>query len=107
MGRATWSLLKGPDALSGDFRLMKEVSTDAAPWAPRAQMAARQRSQDRTGSEQGGGCGCGSRHGLKAAPGALADKRVGSVKEQDSRDVWPEPHVLQKIVQLRRSFWGS
>lgn len=56
--------------------------------------------QDGTGSEGGGGCEFRSRTGLKTWPGVPVYKWVGGVREEDSQDVWPEPHMLQRMEQL-------
>lgn len=52
MGRAIGGRLEGPNVLSGDCKLMQEVSTEAAQWAPGAWTAAGWRSQERTGHDR-------------------------------------------------------
>jgi len=52
VGRAIGGRLEGPNMLSGDCKLMHEVSTEAAQWAPGARTAAGWRSRERTGQDR-------------------------------------------------------
>lgn len=110
VGREIWSLLEGPYVLSEDYKVMKEVSTEAAQWASRAWTVAAwgEKLGRDTRLEQGGGCECGghprSGRGLKAEPGALSDKGVGGVRERETPKVsGPAPGGMERQTG---SFWG-